>query len=258
MKPMKLLRLFPLACAALLAATPAHATVNLLLNGGFENGNGTAFANGTNPGVTVPGWALISGNTDIQQGSATGTGFALPNLAPFNGAYSGGSTATGATANQNTDTGGNHFFDGTNDVNGFTIITQTFTLTATTNLSGSYALGIRDTGGNQAGTVANFTAGNTSRIDIYAGTGTTGTNVLTSYGDTTATGAALSANPGWEINSFAANNLAAGTYTFRVELAGTQNIDAVNLVPEPSTWALTGLGVVGMGVLVMRRRHRAA
>lgn len=248
-----------IACAAtLLAVSPASATLNLLLNGGFES-NTSGLSNGNNINQTgqPAGWTVVSGESNVQQGAAQGTGFSSANLAPYNGAYSGGATTgTTATHNQNTDTGGNHFFDGTVDVNGYTTITQTFTLATGTNLSGSYALGIRDSGGNQAGTAANFVAGNTSRIDIYAGTGTTGTSILTSYGDTLSTGATGSANPGWEVNSFAVNNVSAGTYTFRIELAGSQNIDAVNLVPEPSSCALLGLGAGLLGLISRRRALR--
>ena len=255
---MKLFRLTALCCTVtLLAAASAHATVNLLLNGGFEsNTSGLGNGNNINKSGQPAGWTVVSGESNVQQGAAQGTGFSSANLAPFNGAYSGGTTTeTTASHNQNTDTGGNHFFDGTVDVNGYTTITQAFTLATGTNLSGSYALGIRDSGGNQAGTAANFVAGNTSRIDIYAGTGTTGTSILTSYGDTISSGATGSANPGWEVNSFAVNNVPAGTYTFRIELAGSQNIDAVNLVPEPSTWATLGLGAMGAVAVASRRRR---
>ena len=247
------------AASTLLSASPAHATVNLLLNGGFENSNTTTtYANGNNTSTTtpvvVPGWTLVAGNTNLQQGSATGNGFALPNLAPFNGAYSGGSQATTSTGlnNQTTDTGGNRFFDGTNDnAQGYTIITQGFTLAATTTVTGSYALGYRDTGANVAGTAANFTNNTISRVEIL---NSVGTAVYVSYGDLASPGGTLSANPGWEVNNINAGSLAAGNYTVRIDLVGTQNIDAVNLVPEPSTWALLCLGVAGMGAMVLRRR----
>ncbi len=243
-----------LCTAALFAASPAHAAIDLLLNGGFENGT-SAFVTGNNIGVAVPAWTLVSGNTNVQQGAAQGTGFSSANLPVYNGAFSGGiTTGTTASRNQTTDTGGNHFFDGTNDVNGYTTITQSFTLSTGTSLTGSYALGYRDTGGNVAGTLANFNNGTTSRVDILNGAGTA---VYTSYGDLASPGSSTSANPGWEVNNMAIGVLAAGTYTFRVTLAGTQNIDAINLVPEPSTWAALGLGLAGT-VLVTRRRRRTA
>ena len=252
-QPMKRTSLTTLLCsAALFAASPAHAAIDLLLNGGFENGTST-FATGNNIGVTVPAWTLVSGNTNVQQGPATGTGFSTPNLPVYNGAFSGGvTTGTTASSNQTTDTGGNHFFDGTNDSNGFTTITQTFTLSTGTNLSGSYALGVRDTGGNVAGTATNFNNGTTSRIDIL---NSSNVAVYTSYGDLLTPGATGSANPGWEVNNMAIGVLPAGTYTFRVTLAGAQNIDAINVVPEPSAWATLGLGLVGTAVVTLRRRR---
>ena len=255
---MKSFHLPALACAAvLLAGSPAHAA-NLLLNGGFESStSGLSDGNNINKTGQPVGWTVVSGESNVQQGPATGSGFTTANLSPFSGAYSGGTT-TGTTAsyNQSTDTGGNHFFDGTVDVNGYTTITQTFTLATGTNLSGSYALGIRDSGGSQAGTAANFTAGTTSRIDIYSGSGTSGTSLLASYGDTSKANASGTANAGWEVNAFAVNNVPAGTYTFRVTLAGSQNIDAINLVPEPSTWSLLGVGAGLLGLTLRRRTAR--
>ena len=46
-----------------------------------------------------------------------------------------------------------------------------------------------------------------------------------------------------------------GTYTYTYG-AGTDSL-VVNIVPEPSTWAMLGLGVVGAGVAASRRRRTA-
>ena len=146
--------------------------------------------------------------------------------------------------------GGNHFFDGTNNnAAGDTVITQTFKLNAATNLSGSYALGIRDSGGAQAGTAAN--SANTSNISIINAAGAT---IFTSYGDTTTAGGVGSTNPGWEVNTFTVNNVPAGTYTFQVTVQDAQNVDAVNLVPEPSSYVFLGAGLTGL--LVVQRVRR--
>ena len=73
--------------------------------------------------------------------------------------------------------------------------------------------------GNAAGTTANFTAGETSRVDIY--NTTTGSTILTGHGDTSntgqtavSTGSVFSAT-GWELNSFAANSVPACSYTLK-------------------------------------------
>ena len=242
-------------CAAVLAATflvsraQAQTGVDLLENGGFEY-MATGLANGNNLKDVPTGWTVTAGEANWQQGAATGTGFSSANLAPYTGPYSGGATTT--TYNSNTDTAGNHFFDGTvNNSADYTIITQTFTLSAPTTLTGSFALGVRDAGGSEAGTAAN--AAHTSRIDIF---NSSNVDVATVYGDTLTVPATGATNAGWEVNQYSVPTLAAGLYTFQVSLYDTQNIDAITLVPEPGTWALLGVGAGLMGLTLRRRATR--
>ena len=42
------------------------------------------------------------------------------------------------------------------------------------------------------------------------------------------------------------------------EIVAFDNAQLNVAVPEPSTWALLGVGVAGLGVLTLRRRVRAA
>ncbi len=256
-----------------LATARAQTGTDLLQNGGFEYQTSTYTAG--NNTVTPSGWTLVSGGANVQQGAATGTN-AGTNLNPYNGAYSGGTNTT--QFNSNTDTGGTHFFDGTNDVNNFSVISQSFTLTQTTTLSGSFELGARDgataaglftaaiaAGAGQSGTSSGTTNNTTtSYIQILTGTGTGGAavpinfgaaSVTTYYGDTSKI-----AVGNWELNPFTANNLAAGTYTLQVHTYASQNFDSIALaaVPEPSTWALLGVSTAVGGLALRRRRARFA
>lgn len=45
-------------------------------------------------------------------------------------------------------------------------------------------------------------------------------------------------------------------YTLEVEYFSSTTYDPVAAVPEPSTWAMLGLGVVGVSAVVLRRRQR--
>ena len=54
--------------------------------------------------------------------------------------------------------------------------------------------------------------------------------------------------------TFATLGFTPGTYTFGLP-SGDSLVVTSNVVPEPSTWALLGLGVVGLGVATRRQRR---
>ena len=247
----------------------AQTGTDLLENGGFEYMVG-GLSNGTNTSTTPPaGWTVSAGETDLQQGPATGTNAGAP-LNPYNGAYSGAAAVNANGYNSNLDTGGNHFFDGTNNnTGGFTIIYQNFTLTQPTTLTGSFALGARDgangligPGAGQPGTISgngiNIQTSQLQILDISTGSNAVpisygATNVTTYLGDTSQVTVG-----NWEVNNFTVKNLAPGTYSFQVSLYDSQNLDAVGLtgpavVPEPSSLLAA---FVGCGFLIASWRLR--
>ena len=214
---------------------------NLIRDGGFELGpGGTPFdsppggGSSNNIGVVPAFWVVTGGLSNLQQGTAAGDGGVA--LAPYNGAYSG--LADGA--------GGNHFFDGTASTqqDGRVTITQAFTISSVTPVSGTFALGVRDLPNPSRGlgfsvlTIASSDPGST----------------FAPFTLNTAPVTAAAAGT-WTVNNFSLAAVPAGNYTISFNLADGENLDAVAItaVPEPSTWAMA-LGGLGT-MLLFRRRH---
>ena len=56
--------------------------------------------------------------------------------------------------------------------------------------------------------------------------------------------------------TFATLGFTPGTYTYTLPGGDTLVVTgATPVVPEPSTWALLGVGVAGLGVVTLRRRR---
>ena len=233
-----------LAVAVSFCALEARAQ-NLILNSGFELGPGGVPFNSppdgssaNNIGVVPAFWTVTGGVSNLQQGTAAGDGGVA--LAPFNGVYSG--LANGA--------GGNHFFDGTasTQADGRVTIFQAFTLSSVSDLSGTFALGIRD--------LPNPDRGALNSVLTIASTnpGSSFTPFTLTTSLTTAAAAGT-----WTVNNFSLAAVPAGSYTLSFNLADEQNIDAVALsaVPEPSTWAMA-IGGLGTMLLLRRRSRRVA
>ena len=221
-------------------AGTACAQTNVILNSGFEAGgytsNGTGepatLQDGNNIGAVPNFWtvdaAYTASNSNLQQGSNTNQGIVLP---VYSGVYSGGSDGS---------VDGTHFWDGTTPDTSPVTLTQSFTLTSTSDLSGTFALGGRDPGAAAANTTITITGGPAGVFTPF-----TSANFSTTEG-------------AWQVQNFSLSAVPAGTYLFSVNLAEQHNIDAVALiavpVPEPSTCALMfGGGALAVGVLRRRK-----
>ena len=212
---------------------------NLILNSGFELGpGGTPFdsppggGSGNNIGVVPAFWTVTGGLSNLQQGTATGDGGVT--LAPYSGTYSGLNNAAG----------GNHFFDGvSNPTSSPVTISQSFSIASVTDLSGTFALGIRDADPSRLGQTSVLTIAST-----VPGSSFTPFTFTTSPTTQAAGGT-------WTVNTFSLAAVPAGSYTLSFSLADSQNLDAVAItaVPEPATWAMA-LGGLGT-MLLFRRRH---
>ena len=232
-----------IACTILLLAAsyvPGARAGELLLNGGFESSAAT-LATGNNIGTVPSNWTIGTGytasNSNQQKGASTSGAIVLN---PYSGAYS-ANTSSGV----DTASGGTNCWDGTGTANNAPVtLTQTFTLTTASNLAGSFAVGGRDANSNTVSTTVSFT-GTTSTGATYTSPNETGSTT----------------NGVWTVKTFNLANVPAGNYTYSIVLADQQNIDAVALIsspaPEPSTWAMLGLGAGALGVTLRRRRTAA-
>ncbi len=105
--------------------------------------------------------------------------------------------------------------------------------------------------------------------------GTSGSSVITSPGSGSvvgvqgfnpslllpvgyASGSALTSSATFPNTTFAALGFTPGTYTYTWGTgANADSLVVTSVVPEPSTWALVGLGVGGLAVVTLRRRRAA-
>lgn len=221
-----------LAAVTVAAVSGANAQ-NLIQNSGFEV-NTSGLQNGNNIGVAPFAWFVTNGTSNLQQGTSNGDGGVF--LSPYDAAFSGGSDGAA---------GGTHFFDGTHFNEGTrdpTTISQAFSISSASSLTGSFALGVRDAGGGSASTI--LTIASTSASSSFT--------PFTFTGVSTVEGA-------WRLNTFNVSAVPAGNYTLSFNLPDSQNLDAVRLstVPEPSTWVMVA-GALGVLLLVRRPVRRMA
>ena len=102
-------------------------------------------------------------------------------------------------------------------------------------------------------------SGSGDRVGTFGGTGDEGIFVPQGY----TFGTALSATNTFSSKSFASLGLTPGTYTTTWGAGATAdfltiNVGAAAAVPEPSTFALLGMGAIGLIGHGRRKRKRAA
>jgi hypothetical protein len=228
---------------ALALGAPSDAQADIITNGSFElssNGNGQPGFN-----TTLTGWTSTGYNFVYASGTADTTG-AVGNAGTVKLWGPGTGSANGLTASS--PDGGNFIAaDGAYQVGA---ISQT--LTGLT-VGQAYTVSFWWAGAQQSG----FTGATTEQWNVSFG------------GTTQSTPAIDNANhgfTGWvqQTFTFIADNttdtlsfLAVGTPTGKPPFSLLDGV-SVNPVPEPSTVVLMGIGLVGVGVVRMRRRARSA
>jgi PEP-CTERM motif len=212
-----------------------HAASITVSNYNFETGGFVSDGN-SSPGVIPTGWSAVNGSID-------GGFFGYWN--PSNSAYP-GTTGNGVIGTMD---GPNMFYFGsaTNGQGIFQVLSTTFS--TNTNYALTVASGAR---------IGGFMA--SLEMQLYAGSTLLGDQIVknTNLGtvqDFTLNYTANSAN-----NYLAGQSLKIqflerdfGPNDFEVDIDNIRMTSAVSVVPEPSTYALFGLGAIGM-LLVMRRK----
>ena len=216
---------------ALFVPTPAFASYVVLSAGVNPNprpidrtGNGESFTLQT----TLTDWLLATGNRKLN-GAITTTGTSTASFADYpNYTYTNGTNPTAATEEN-----GTYRYVGTGGSFTISIPLAAGTgglilwLGATSNNSASFSVDLPDTAGVDL--TNNFGAVTTQQFFL-------------DYRTDVAETALVTINPG--------SNANAGFFAV--------GVSPTSFVPEPSTWALFGLGVAGLGIVTLRRRCRAA
>ena len=207
-----------LSCLTFIAATSTLAA-NLIQDGGFEQPVTSTFVDVAAPNATtIPGWNVTAGSVDVV--NAAGNGF---DVGPA--------------------------FEGAQylDLNG----TAAGTLSQVVPLLSGITYSLQFAYANNYNPPSSLTANVTV-------TGVSSTLLSTSVTH----GSSAAGNLNWTVfsQSFTADGTSA-TLTFTSQNSGDGGVflDAVSImqVPEPSTWALIGAGVAGLGVVTLRHRSRA-
>jgi hypothetical protein len=207
---------------------------NLLANGNFETG-------------TLAGW------TEEDEAGGTGSWYiSTPGAASPISGY--------ATANN--PLGGNYYAVTDQTGPGSHVLLQSFTLASAETLTLSYQMFVDTQDGSYDNGTLDYsgTANEYGRVDLLTGTASAFSTAAGDILRTFYTGNDTGVNPN-PYTSYSYNlSLAAGTYQLRFGEVDNQNyfqmgVDNVSLVavPEPSTWALGGLG--GLSVMLFRRKR---
>ncbi len=119
---------------------------------------------------------------------------------------------------------------------------------------------------SDAQTISGFTLGQAYQITLGVAfyNATSGTVTLSVSGGATASqsyATPTSSSSGFVTDTLSFMPTASTSVTFTVGSASTTNgsfeVDNVQIVPEPGTWALLGLGAGGLGLALRRQRPRA-
>ncbi len=186
------------------------------------------------------------------------------NTAAGNGYFIAAGVPTFGVTSTYTDFDGNVVTVSSSETVGVTNTTDTFSFSTPTNFETAATInslsitGIElDLGNANSGAATTGTANTVDTvlpIGTYTGTGTalysTATTTKLSPGTTLSNGnMSYAAVEGLQAGTSAINQFNVRTFTYTIVYA--------NLVPEPSTWAMCGLGLVGGAVMIRRRRLAA-